>query len=110
MDISIHEYKRVGVVSVGGRIDGSTAPKFETELKELMSTGKKNIVLDMSAVDFMSSSCLRVMLTTRKSLMGIGGRLVIADPSQRVTDTLDIAGIDILFDVFPDREAAIASF
>jgi anti-anti-sigma factor len=110
VDISIHEYKRVGVVTVGGRIDGSTSPKFETELKELMKTGKKNIILDMSAVDFMSSSCLRVMLTTRKSLMGKGGRIVLADPSQRVTDTLDIAGIDVLFDVFPDREAAVASF
>ena len=110
MEISIHEYKRVGVVSVEGRIDGQTAPKFEAQLKELIQSGKKNIVLDMSAVDFMSSSCLRVMLTTRKSLMGIGGRLVLADPSQRVTETLDIAGIDVLFDVFPDREAAIASF
>ena len=110
MEISIHEYKRVGVVSVGGRIDGSTSPEFETQLKELMQSGKKNIVLDMKAVDFMSSSCLRVMLTTRKSLTGIGGRLVLADPSQRVSETLDIAGIDVLFDVFPDREAAIASF
>jgi anti-anti-sigma factor len=110
VDISIDEYKRVGVVTVGGRIDGSTAPEFETQLKDLLKAGKKNIILDMSAVDFMSSSCLRVMLTTRKSLMGIGGRVVLADPSQRVTDTLDIAGIDVLFDVFPDREAAIASF
>lgn len=110
MDISIHEYKRVGVVSVGGRIDGATSPEFETHLKELMQAGKKNVVLDMSAVDFMSSSCLRVMLTSRKALMKIGGRLVLANPSQRVVETLDIAGIDILFDVFPDREAAIASF
>lgn len=110
MEISIHEYKRVGVVSVGGRIDGATSPEFEAHLKDLMKAGKKNIVLDMNAVDFMSSSCLRVMLTSRKALMGIGGRLVLANPSKRVVETLDIAGIDILFDVFPDREAAIASF
>ncbi len=110
MEISIHEYKRVGVVSVAGRIDGSTAPEFEAQLKDLMQAGKKNIILDMEAVDFMSSSCLRVMLTTRKALMGIGGRLVLANPSKRVTETMDIAGIDVLFEVFPDRESAIANF
>jgi anti-anti-sigma factor len=110
VDISTQEYKRVGVVTVGGRIDGATSPDFEKHLKEVVQAGKKNLVLDMKSVDFMSSSCLRVMLTTRKSVMGIGGRLVLADPSQRVVDTLDIAGIDVLFDVYPDREAAIASF
>jgi anti-anti-sigma factor len=110
MDISIQDYKRVGVVTVGGRIDGATAPEFETNLMGLMETGQNNVILDMSKVDFMSSSCLRVMLTTRKALMKAGGRLVVADPSARVTDTLDIAGIDVLFEVFADREAAIASF
>lgn len=110
MEISMQEYKRVGVVTITGRIDGSTSPDFEKQLKEIIQAGKKNLVLDMNAVDFMSSSCLRVMLTARKSLMGIGGRLVLADPSQRVVDTLDIAGIDVLFDVYPDRESAIASF
>lgn len=110
MEISMQEYKRVGVITVAGRIDGSTSPDFEKRLKEIIQAGKKNLVLDMKAVDFMSSSCLRVMLTTRKSLMSIGGRLVLADPSKRVVDTLDIAGIDVLFDVYPDRESAIASF
>jgi len=110
VEISIHEYKRVGVVSVAGRIDGSTAPEFEAQLKDLMQAVKKNIILDMEAVDFMSSSCLRVLLTTRKALMGIGGRLVMANPSKRVTVTMDIAGIDVLFEVFPDRESAIANF
>ncbi|MGD8813964.1 MAG: STAS domain-containing protein [Anaerolineales bacterium] len=110
MDINIQDYKRVGVVSVSGRIDGATAPEFESRLKDLMQTGQNNMILDMSAVDFMSSSCLRVMLTTRKALMRAGGRFVIAQPSARVTDTLDIAGIDVLFEVFKDREAAVASF
>ncbi len=110
MDINIQDYKRVGVVTVSGRIDGATAPEFETHLKDLIQTGQNNMIIDMNKVDFMSSSCLRVMLTTRKALMKAGGRLVIADPSSRVTDTLDIAGIDVLFEVFTDRESAIASF
>jgi anti-sigma B factor antagonist len=110
MEINIQDYKRVGVVTVNGRIDGATAPELETQFKDLMQTGQNNLILDMKQVDFMSSSCLRVMLTTRKALIKAGGRMVIAAPSSRVTDTLDIAGIDVLFEVFADREAAIASF
>lgn len=110
MDITTRQHKRCVAVAVSGRIDGATAPEFESSLTELTGQGTRNIVLDMSEVEFLSSSGLRVLLTTRKSLGKVGGRLALAQPSQRVTDTLDIAGIDILFDTYPDREGAIASF
>jgi anti-anti-sigma regulatory factor len=50
------------------------------------------------------------MVTGRKAVQGSGGDLVIAQPSQRVVDTLDIAGLDVLFKSFPDRETAIGAF
>jgi anti-anti-sigma regulatory factor len=50
------------------------------------------------------------MLTARKAAQRAGGDLFIAQPSQRVKDTLDIAGLDVIFTTFDDREAAIASF
>jgi anti-anti-sigma factor len=104
------EYKRVSVVSVTGRIDSATARDFESELNDLTSKGKNNIVLDLGEVDFISSAGLRVLVTTRKAVRSAGGNLVLADPSERVKETLEIAGLDVLFDEFEDREAAVASF
>ncbi len=110
MEIKTQEYKRAAVVEISGRIDAARAPELEAVLDDLRANGNKNLVLDMQAVEFVSSSGLRVMLTARKAAQRAGGDLFIAQPSQRVKDTLDIAGLDVIFTTFDDREAAIASF
>lgn len=110
MDIEVVEYKRVVVVSVRGRIDGATSGEFESTIHAEMQKGKNNIILDMSEVEFISSAGLRVLVTKRKAVKSAGGDIVMAGPSQQVIDTMDIAGLDILFRQFDDRESAVASF
>jgi anti-anti-sigma factor len=110
MEIQITDHKRVSVLSVTGRVDGSTAGEFENALNGLTEAGKNNIVLDMSEVDFVSSAGLRVLVNTRKTVKSAGGKILLAEPSQQVIDTLDIAGLDVLFEQFEDRETAIGTF
>jgi anti-sigma B factor antagonist len=110
MELSTQEYKRVAVVEISGRIDAARAPDLEAELQELLSKGHQNLILDMAKVEFVSSSGLRVMLTARKSAQKSGGDLSIAQPSERVKDTLDIAGLDVIFKTYEDRETAIGSY
>ena len=110
MELKTAEYKRAAVVSVSGRVDSATSGELETALKGLIGKGTRNLVLDFSAVDFLSSSGLRVMVTTRKALKEAGGEVVIAQPSDRVRETLELAGLDVLFTSYPTREAAVASF
>lgn len=110
MEITIKEHKRVAVVEASGRIDSSTAAQFEQALSQAMEKGHKNVVLDLAQVDFLSSAGLRAMVNARKSLQALGGNLSLAQPSARVVDTLDIAGLNVLFDFYPDRESAIGAF
>lgn len=110
MELSTMEYKRVAVVTVSGRVDSVTSTELETALRALVEKGTTNLVLDLSGVDFLSSSGLRVMVTTRKALKGAGGEVVIAQPSDRVRETLELAGLDVLFTTHPTRESAVASF
>lgn len=110
MELQVTDHKRASVLAVSGRIDGSTAGDFEAALTELTEAGQNNIVLDMSDVDFVSSAGLRVLVNTRKAVNAASGRIVLAEPSQQVIETLDIAGLDVLFEQFPDRETAIGTF
>jgi anti-anti-sigma factor len=110
MELEITEHKRVSVVSITGRVDGSTAGDFEDALNNLTQTGKNNIVLDMASVDFVSSAGLRVLVNTRKAVKAAGGDIVLAKPSEQVVETLDIAGLDVLFEQYEDRETAVGSF
>jgi anti-anti-sigma factor len=110
VEITIQEYKRVAVITVTGRVDSATASDFEANVNDVIEGGQHNLVLDLSQVDFLSSAGLRVLVTTRKTLQGAGGDIVLAQPSDRVVETLDTAGLDVLFERYDTREAAIAAF
>lgn len=110
MEITSKLFRRVTVLSVSGRIDTSTSAEFERKLQDLMDEGQKNFVMDFSSVEFLSSSGLRVLVTTRKKLRNSGGDIVLANPSQRASDSFEIAGLDKLFKSYPDRETAIGAF
>jgi anti-anti-sigma factor len=109
MEIQTQEYKRVAVVAVTGRVDSSTSADLEAALQSLIDRGKKNLVVDMAGVEFLSSSGLRVLVNAFKACKG-SGDMCIAQPSERAASSLSIAGVDTLFSVYPTREAAIASF
>jgi anti-anti-sigma factor len=110
VEITVNEYKRVAVITVTGRVDSATATEFENTVNEVIEKGKHNLVLDLSEVEFLSSAGLRVLVTTRKTLQAAGGDIVLAEPSDRVVETLDTAGLDVLFERYDSREAAIAAF
>jgi anti-sigma B factor antagonist len=110
MEINVQGYKRVAVATVTGRVDGVTYGEFESALQAELEKGMVNIALDLSGVEFMGSAGLRVLVNARKTAKSSGGRIVIAQPSPQVSETLEIAGLAILFEQYPDRETAIASF
>jgi len=109
VDIKVTEHKRVMVVEVHGRIDSSTAAEFDQAVMDLIEQGKKNLVLDLSDVEFLSSAGLRTMVSGRKAVQP-SGAIKLAGPSQRVKDTLEIAGLDVLFESYADRESAVGSY
>lgn len=109
MEFQIQEYKRTAVVTLTGRIDSSSSAELEASLQALINKGKRNLVLDMAGVEFLSSSGLRVIVNAYKACKGVG-ELCVAQPSERAASSLTIAGIDTLFTIYPSREAAIASF
>jgi anti-sigma B factor antagonist len=110
MDVSTVNYKRCSVMTVTGRIDSNTAPEFEEALKELVGGGQHNLVLDLGDVGFLSSAGLRGMVSLLKACKNGGGTLVLAKPSPRVVEVMQLAGLTALFNVFDDVTAAVGSF
>jgi len=110
VEISVQEYKRVAVVTVKGRVDSATSGELENSLRSLLDSGHVNLVLDLSEVQFLSSSGLRVLVSALKSARSAGGDLCLARPADQAADAIAIAGLDALFKTYPDREAAIGSF
>jgi anti-sigma B factor antagonist len=110
MEIATQEYKKVAVMSVSGRVDSSTAPELESQLKLLVDGGQNHLVLDLKDVEYMSSAGLRAMVSTLKSVKRVNGDLRLANPSARVEEVLRLAGLTSIFSIHPTQEEAVASF
>src|SRR3990172_5242705 len=110
MQISTRPLKRVEVITVSGRVDSSTAPEFEQALKNALDAGRHHIVLDLENVDYMSSAGLRAMVAALKTARGHNGDLRLSNPSARVAEVLQLAGLTSIFEVYPDQVDAVGSF
>lgn len=85
--------KRRAVLYVSGRIDTNTAPELEKFIGDKLE-GLKEMVLDFTKADYISSAGLRVLLATHKNLRNQKGKLIIKNPSDAVEEVLHITGFD----------------
>ena len=78
------------VFTLEGRLDTTTAPQLENELKSSLD-GVKDLTLDLSALDYISSAGLRVLLTAQK-MMNTKGQMRICGVNETVMEIFDITG------------------
>lgn len=82
-------------IALEGRLDTTTAPQLETELKEEISDVEE-LRLDFTDLAYISSAGLRVLLSAQK-IMNRQGSMVICSANEDVMDVFDVTGfIDIL--------------
>lgn len=78
-----------------GRLDTSTAPQLDAELKASLS-GVTELTLDFEKLDYISSAGLRVLLTTQK-IMNKQGSMVVKHVCKEIMEVFEITGFaDIL--------------
>ena len=78
-----------------GRLDTTTAPMLETEVKESLE-GITELVMDFEKLEYISSAGLRVILKAQK-MMNKQGKMKLTGVNDDVMDVFDITGfLDIL--------------
>ena len=111
MELTIEQLKRCDLVRAVGRIDSQAAPQLEEALNTITEAGRYKIVFDMSDVNFISSAGLRVLIDVQKTCKRWNrGQLILAALSERIYETLDLAGFLPLFTIFDDVLHAVGSF
>ncbi|MBQ6900601.1 MAG: STAS domain-containing protein [Firmicutes bacterium] len=80
---------------IEGRLDTTTAPQLEAELKQDID-GVEMLVLDFSALEYLSSAGLRVLLAAQK-VMNKQGKMIIRNVNETINEIFEVTGfIDIL--------------
>ena len=82
-------------MAVSGRLDTTTAPELDAALKEVLPE-TKDLLLDFSELDYISSAGLRVLLAAQK-IMNKQGKMALAGVNEGVMEVFEITGFsDIL--------------
>jgi anti-sigma B factor antagonist len=82
-------------VCLEGKLDTTSSPSLEKTLSENLE-GIDRLILDMSALEYVSSAGLRVLLSVQKTMSRRQG-LIVRRPSQTVMEIFDVTGFsDIL--------------
>jgi anti-sigma B factor antagonist len=96
------------VVAVGGELDIVTSRQLDEHLARARREHRK-IILDLTAVDFMDTSSLAVIVGHWKRLEAAGGTLVLAGARYRYTKTLWITGLADRLPLFDTVDQALAA-
>ena len=82
-------------VTIAGRLDTTTAPQLEAEFKQSIN-GIEKLVLDFTALEYLSSAGLRVLLSAQK-VMNKQGEMIIKNVNETINEIFEVTGfIDIL--------------
>lgn len=106
----VTQVRGVQVVEVSGRLDGDSSPRLGRQLDDLIEQGHSALVLDMGNVEYISSPGLREIVRIYKIVQTQDGDLRIANPSDRVMDVFELAGLDTTLRIFQTRNQAVESF
>lgn len=102
MELSPRRLGDVIVLGPTGRIDHLNAEDFRTALEPLLAAcvaGGPALLFDLSALDYISSSGLRVLMIAAKQTRPQGGRVAVAAPQPMVREVLEISRFNLVFPV-----------
>jgi anti-sigma B factor antagonist len=88
-----------GTVAISGRLDAAQAGAAQAFLDKVEGT----VTLDCSALEYISSAGLGVLLKTQKRLLASGGKLRLVGVNRHLQDIFGYSGFDQLFEIEPRR-------
>lgn len=101
----------VVVLTLRGRIDINTNAELADEIKKIVAQNlDKNFVIDMSEVEYISSSGLGVFVTIKRELAIENKLLNLAGLQPPVVRIFDVSGMREHFNIYEDQRSALDAF
>jgi len=92
------------LVTLDGELDLAVAPDLVTEMEYAVDHVSPHLVLDLTAVDFIDSSGLTMLIRVRQITEDRGGSLVLTGAGEALAHLLSLTRLDELFVVRPRAE------
>lgn len=110
MEIKTSKTGEVLIVEFSGRLDTRSSGAASEEMARIVADGNGKILLNLQALEFISSAGLRVLLRTMKLLPELEGRMMICQAKGVVKEVLEISGFDSFIDAHDTEADALEAF
>lgn len=101
-----HVDATVSVVTLEGEVDIYSSPAFKEALLGCIDHGVERVVIDFSAVTFVDSTALGVLVSGAKRINPRGGGIDIVCTNENIVRILEITGLDRVFTLYATRREA----
>ena len=98
MTINVERDYELVTFAITGRLDTTTAPNLETTVQEL-SGDIKELVFDMSEVEYISSAGIRVLLGAYKKMISNNGVMRVEKANDMVREVFEMTGLSDLLTI-----------
>ena len=97
MTINVERDFELVTLGITGRLDTTTAPNLETVVKDL-SSDTKELVFNMSELEYISSAGIRVLLAAYKKMTSNDGIMRIEKTNEIVREVFEMTGLVQMLD------------
>lgn len=115
--ITSRENAGVTFVKMQGSLSATTAEQGIQEMKKIVDSGAKKVVINLADVDYISSGGIRVLILACKQINNVQGEMKIAAAKGMVKEALEAGGFNLLSRVYDENnqlcnteEEAVAAF
>lgn len=109
MEISTRTAQDVTIVAISGSLDSHSSAEAQKAIDAVLTAGSRRVAIDFSALDYISSAGLRVLLGAAKQLRASGGSLRTFGLNHSVREVFEISGFATILPVHDSEADALSA-
>ena len=106
---SVPRQDRPNVLPLEGDIDLHVSPVVTESLNAIIKKKPERIVIDLSRATYIDSAGVAALILAMQEVEAYGGMLLLSGLQETLRSIFEISGLDRIFRIFPDVDAALAA-
>ncbi len=110
LEITIKNEGDITIIDLAGEVDAYTSSRFREVMLQAIEDGVPNLIVKMVNVEYIDSSGLGALVGGLKRVSEKNGKIVVVSDSPQVKKVFEITGLEKVFKLFDNEEAASKIF
>lgn len=103
LTVTSRENAGITFVKMHGSLSATTAEQGLQEMKKIVDSGAKKVVINLADVDYISSGGIRVLILAVKQINNVQGEMKIAAAKGMVKEALETGGFNLVSRVYGEK-------